>query len=76
MSSAIALRPVAAQSDSRPYILPKQLAEPSLGEVLLLAVAASLLFFLTVISLGHFRAVVDGFGDSVAYMNVAAAIRH
>jgi hypothetical protein len=76
MSSAIAVQPVESKSDSRPYILPKRLAEPSLREVLLLAIAASVLFLLAAIRMRSFTALVYGFGDSVAYMNVASAIRH
>jgi hypothetical protein len=52
MSSAIAVQPVESKSDSRPYILPKRLAEPSLREVLLLAIAASVLFLLAAIRMG------------------------
>jgi len=51
-------------------------ASPSLREVLLLALATSVLFLITVSRAGHFASVVDNFGDSAAYMNIASAIRH
>jgi hypothetical protein len=76
MSSATAVSPIQAKPDFRPFVVPKRLAEPSLREVLFLAMAASALFLLTTVSLGRFTAAVDAFGDSVAYMNVASAIRH
>ena len=51
-------------------------SQPSARYVLALAIAASAVFVLCVISLVHFSSLVDNFGDSGSYMSVAAAVRH
>lgn len=55
---------------------PASVCEPSSLYVLLLAIAASALFWSCAFSLGRFPSMVDNFGDSQGYMSVAAAIRH
>lgn len=49
--------------------------EPSGRTVLLLAALSCLLFATVIVSLTSFPELVDRFGDSAAYMNVAAAVR-
>ena len=51
-------------------------AEPSRGEALALSVITSVVFVSFVSVLRNYFAQVDDFGDSSAYMAVAAAIRH
>ncbi len=54
---------------------PSDAPEPSACTVLLLTALSCFLFMVVIVSLTNFPALVDRFGDSAAYMNVAGAIR-
>ncbi len=51
-------------------------AEPQMREVLALALVGAALFAVTILHFRDYRATVENFGDSGAYVSVANAIRH
>jgi hypothetical protein len=54
----------------------KPKGEPSQPQVMAMAFLTALVFVTVIRLFGSFASVVDGFGDSSAYMSVAWAIRH
>jgi hypothetical protein len=49
---------------------------PGLLEIMGIGITTSLLFTVAIFSFRDYHSVVDGFGDSSAYMDIASAIRH
>jgi hypothetical protein len=57
-------------------VAPSWKSEPSLRETIALCLAAGTIFVAWVAALTPYRDMVDNFGDSMAYMSIAGAIRH
>ncbi len=51
-------------------------AEPTLREIMLLALLSAILFAATILQFQNYRSAVTNFGDSEAYTSVASAIHH